>query len=375
MLRVSDANTRALHVPLLDVRAVVSCFSFASLLSIFSAAECHFFVSRSVPDVAFLPSLIYGSVTWLWWAPLAVAIGLGLERRRRFGELSTNILVLHVFGASVAACVHLRLLVFSVHLLVHRWPELWTAGYKELPLWSVGRALPEVLLYLLLWAVGSALCERQRSCERELEALALRRSLTEAELFALQRQMQPHFLLNTFNSITGLLESGDHRAAREVVRRLSELTKRAVMRDLPSLVAVSDELEIIEAYLEIEQLRFGDRLQVEISIEPRALSQKMPPLLLQPLVENAVKHSTHQNPDECTVRIWLSCQGERLALRITDNGIGSSVSSVPGMGVSMENIQNRLGLQYRSDYSFEMRRPAEGGCEVTVLLPLGVLCA
>ncbi len=375
MLSMSNASTRARHVPLLDIRAAVACFSFAGLLSIFSAAECHFFVSRSVPDVAFLPSLIYGSVTWLWWAPLAIAIGLGLERRRRFGELSTSVLVLQIFCASVSASFHLRLLLFSVHLLVRHWPELWTAGYNELPLWSLGRALPEVLLYLLLWAVGSALSERRRSYAGELEALALRRSLTEAELFALQRQMQPHFLLNTFNSITGLLESGEHLAAREVVRRLSELTKRAVMKDLPSLVAVSDELEIIEAYLEIEQLRFGDRLQIEISIEPGALSQKMPPFLLQPLVENAVKHSTHQNQDRCNVRIWLACHGERLALRITDNGIGSTASRVPGMGVSMDNIRNRLGLQYRSDYSLEMRRPAEGGCEITVSLPLGSLSA
>ncbi len=375
MLKMSSAHPRARHAPLLSGRAVAVCFGFASVLSIYSAIECHVFISGSIPNAAYLPSLIYGSVTWLWWAPLAVAIGLGLERRPRFGELSPSILALQTFMASVVACFHLRLLVFCVHRLVRRWPELWTAGYKELPLWSLGRAVPEVLLYLLLWAVGSALCERQKSHARELEALALRRSLTEAELFALQRQMQPHFLFNTFNSITGLLESGNHHAAREVVKRLSELTKRAVMKDLPSLVAVSDELEIIEAYLEIEQLRFGDRLQIEISIEPRALSQKMPPFLLQPLVENAVKHSTHQNLDGCNVRIWLTCHGERLALRITDNGIGSTASSVPGMGVSMENIRNRLGLQYRSDYSLEMRRLAEGGCEITVSLPLGSLSA
>ena len=349
---------------------VALCVGSALILSLFSAGECHFFVSQAAPEISFLPSLIYGLAVWLWWVPLVLAIAYRLQGSKRFSRFSAGAFVAQAVCAIAATCLHLQLLVFCVHMLVHRWPALWDAGYKALPLWSWGRAIPELLLYLFLWATGAAIRERQAAQSREMEALALRKSLTEAELLAMQRQMQPHFLLNTLNSLTGLLESGEHRTALEVIDQLSLLTKRALTRDLPALVSVADELETVEAYLAIEQLRFGERLQVELTIDPRILTQKMPPFLLQPLVENAIKHSVHHNLEECTVCIRLWCEGERVGLRITDNGAGAKSLGPPGSGISLENIRTRLGLLYRSDYQLELQSPDQGGCEVNVSFPI-----
>ncbi len=231
-------NSPIRNARLVSGRIVTFCFSSAIVLSLFSAAECHVFVRQLAPGIVFLPSLIYGVSVWLWWAPLAVAIACGAERSDWFGKLSPGVIALQATCALAAACLHLRLLVYCVHLLVRRWPMLWDAGYRALPLWSWQRAMPEVLLYLLVWAASSSIYQRRAALGKQLETLALRKSLAEAELFALQRQMQPHFLLNTLNSITGLLESGEHRNALEIVVRLSALTKRMLTRDLPTLVAV-----------------------------------------------------------------------------------------------------------------------------------------
>ena len=368
-------NSQARHVRLVSGRLVAFCFSSALVLSLLSAAECHVFVRQLAAGIALMPSLVYGASVWLWWAPLTVTIACGVERTEWFGKLSPGVVPLQVTCAIALACFHLRLLMFCVHLLVRRWPMLWNAGYKALPLWSWQRAMPEVLLYLLVWAAATAIYQRRATLAKQLEALDLRKSLTEAELSALQRQMQPHFLLNTLNSITGLLESGDNQTALEVVGRLSVLTKRTLTQDLPTLVAVKDELAMAEAYLAIEEMRFGDRLQVEISIEPGVLTQRMPPFILQPLVENAIKHSVRQDRDGCLVRIWLSHQDERVHLRVVDNGLGAESSAIPGMGISIENIRSRLRLLYRGEFHLEMRSAAQGGCEVNVSFPVETLHA
>ncbi len=368
-------KSRAQYVRLVSGGVIAFCFSSAIVLSLFSAAECHIFVRQLAPGIVLLPSLIYGASMWLWWAPLAVAIACGVERSERFGGLSPGVIAVQATCALAAACLHLNLVAFCVHLLIRRWPTLWDAGYKALPLWSWQRAMPEVLLYLLIWTAASAIYQRRAASARQLETLALRKSLAEAELFALQRQMQPHFLLNTLNSITGLLESGEHPTALEIVGRLSAITKRTLTPDLPTLVAVKDELAMAEAYLAIEEVRFGGRLQVEISIEPSVLMQRMPPFILQPLVENAVKHSIQQNRDRCLVCIWLSHQGKRIHLRVVDDGPGANSSAIPGMGISLENIRNRLRLLYRGEFHLEMRSAAQGGCEVNVSFPVETLQA
>ncbi len=364
-------NMRTQRSELLSSRVLALCFGTVVVLSLFSAVECHLFVGQAAPGIAFLPSLLYGCSVWLWWAPLTFAMVYGVERSHWFGKLAIRTLCVQILCALAAACLHLQLLVLCVHGLVARWPLLWDAGYNALPLWSFQRAVPEVLLYLLLWAAGSASRERRAARAVEREILTMRKSLAEAELLALQRQMQPHFLLNTLNSITGLLEAGEHCTALEIVGRLSTLLKRALQRDVPALVAVSDELETTEAYVAIEQTRFGERLQVELSVDPHVLGQRMPPFVLQPLVENAIKHSIHQDRSKCLVRIWLSCQDGRVTLRIADDGAGTGASKLTGSGVSLDNIHSRLQLLYPSDYRLDMQRAAQGGCEVNVSFPTG----
>src|SRR6202034_404315 len=123
-----------------------------------------------------------------------------------------------------------------------------------------------------------------------MKSLALQQQLSEAQLRALQMQLEPHFLFNTLNAITTLVELGRQREASEMLGHLNAILKSTLKRTTPEKVPLSQELEVVENYLAIEQVRFADRLRIEIKVDPSALDGLVPCFLLQPIVENAIRH-------------------------------------------------------------------------------------
>ena len=184
--------------------------------------------------------------------------------------------------------------------------------------------------------------------------------------------MQPHFLLNTMNTILGLLESEQTNEASQMLVNLSALTKYALSRDVLALVPVREEFDLAKRYLDIQKIRFGDRLCVRLYAAPQVLESRMPSFLLQPLVENAVTHGIRYNVEHCIVEASCELAGERLLLRVTDNGLGPGTSRSIGNGISLNNTISRLELLFHDGYELQMREAQGGGCEVTVLLPLGI---
>ena len=253
------------------------------------------------------------------------------------------------------------------------WPQLWSAGYKFLAPPSISRCIPEALLYALLWFAGLALLARREAENEALQGAVMRKHLAEAELSALQRQMQPHFLLNTMNAVLGLLESGQTSKASQMLVNLSALTRYTLTRGAVALVSVREEFELVERYIEIQKVRFGDRLCVRLYVDPQLLESRIPSFLLQPLVENAVTHGIRYNMEHCVVEASCERSGERLLLRVTDNGLGPGTSRSIGNGIGLSNITSRLELLFHDGYALQMREAEGGGCEVTVLLPLGIV--
>jgi two-component system, LytTR family, sensor kinase len=202
--------------------------------------------------------------------------------------------------------------------------------------------------------------------DRELEDARLRQAKTDAELSALQARINPHFLFNTLNSIAALI-SEDPAKAEEATWQLSSLFRYTLQANTRSAVTVEEELTIVRRYLEIEKIRLAERLEFNIVVDPDLASREIPALLLQPLVENAIKHGIAPQVKGGVVEIVGRRIGNEAVFTITDNGSGTASES--GAGVGMDNVRRRLETLYGASGAIAFGR--EGDLTVTrVTIPL-----
>ena len=204
--------------------------------------------------------------------------------------------------------------------------------------------------------------------ERE-RALAAEGQAHRARLQALRYQLNPHFLFNTLNAVSTLIVERENDDAERMVARLSDFLRLTLECDSDVEVPLADELDFARRYLDIEQIRFGDRLTVREDVEPAALSARVPPLLLQPLVENAVRHGIMPREDGGTLLIEARRVGERLLLRVVDDGPGPPSDADTDGGVGLSNTKARLESLYGDGHRFTLQRADGGGCVVRVELP------
>ncbi|MEP6994708.1 MAG: histidine kinase [Acidobacteriota bacterium] len=210
------------------------------------------------------------------------------------------------------------------------------------------------------------------SRERDLRASQMKTRVATARLEALKMQLHPHFLFNTLNSILPLVFRDRDAAARTVVR-LGDLLRLSLQNESSDLIPLRKELEVLQVYLEIQQTRFQDRLTVRLEIESGIGEALVPNLILQPLVENAIKHGIAAKPGAGRVAVQARRDGEgRLALRVCDDGPGPSRVSRRGggEGVGLRNTRDRLELLYAGDHSFAFQGEPGRGCEVSLSFPL-----
>jgi len=201
-------------------------------------------------------------------------------------------------------------------------------------------------------------------------AASQQRELVEAQLASLRFQLNPHFLFNTLNALAGLIEEGDQAAAGEMIARLAEFF-RATLADGPSaLVPLERELDLIHAYLEIEQVRFGERLRVDHAVETDAMTVLVPSLILQPLVENSIKHAVSRSKGVATITIRASVHEDRLSLQVEDaGGPAHRLAHGEGLGVGLRNVSNRLHAVFGGRAQLDAV-PVTDGFRTTIDLPI-----
>ncbi len=207
--------------------------------------------------------------------------------------------------------------------------------------------------------------------ERERQAAALATELVQARLQALRMQINPHFLFNTLNTISALIHENPDAADRMIVR-LSELFRRTLDRGDVQEVPLREELEFLRSYLEIEQMRFPDRLNVTFDIEPKTHEFLVPHLILQPLVENALRHGIMPREEAGHVEISARVvDGQHLELKVRDNGNGlPAANGSPGReGIGLKNVRSRLAQLYSSAQEFAIGNAPGGGVEARVRIP------
>ena len=230
--------------------------------------------------------------------------------------------------------------------------------------------LVEMILYMTILAIGFARAYYMRLQERRIQASELRAQLTEARLQALRMQINPHFLFNTLNAVAGLVEH-DPKGVRTMVARLSALLRHTLDSSGGAEVPLSEELSVLDDYLAIMHVRFDDRLRVEKDIDEDTLGALVPDLLLQPLVENAIKHGISQREMPGTVRIAARRTGPYLRLSVEDDGDGRGRTGMPDPsgGIGLQNVRERLDRLYGDDHRMSFRPVPSGGIAAQIWIP------
>jgi len=226
-----------------------------------------------------------------------------------------------------------------------------------------------MLIYGFVFGIMGIVQFQIRAQRDAMKSMALQKQLSAAHLQALQMQLEPHFLFNTLNAITTLVELGRQKEAAEMLAHLNAILKSTLKRTTPEKVPLSQELEIMESYLAIEQVRFADRLRIEIKVDPSALDGLVPCFLLQPIVENAIRHGISNCENEGLVEASARRDGQTLHLRVRDSGPGLSEHSQNGHGIGLKNTRERLVHFYRDEYTMKAQPLDTGGFEVAIAIP------
>ena len=314
-----------------------------------------------------LSQSLLAAYLWAALTPLVVAIARrGLPRRTRWaaplGMLLAASIVLPVAHSTVYQLSYPVLMGFPCVI-----PVQLGALRQLLPLSFPTHLVTFWAIVGATWAVTYANLSR----ERALRASQLETRVVSARLEALKMQLHPHFLFNTLNSILPLVFRDGDAACRTVVR-LADLLRLSLQNETKDLLPLRKEIELLQMYLEIQQTRFQDRLTVDLDVPRELRDALVPNLILQPLVENAIKHGIAARPGAGRVEVRVRREGERrLALVVRDDGAGPQAGRRGGgEGVGLRNTRDRLELLYGEDHAFEFRGAPGRGCEVVLSLPL-----
>lgn len=205
--------------------------------------------------------------------------------------------------------------------------------------------------------------------ERE-RLLRVERDARDAKLNALRYQINPHFLFNSLNAVSTLVVEGNRAAATRMLSQIGEFLRAILDVEAAPETPFVQEIAFIEQYLAIEQTRLGERLRVEVDIAPETLDALIPSMLLQPLVENAVRHGVASLVKGGTIRIASSIEGSRLRISVCNSG--PVVPQIQAAGIGLNNTVERLQTLYGEDHVFALNWPESGGCEATITIPFRV---
>lgn len=350
-------------------RAKMIPFTIAAILAVATAIECH---ARARGIESFLSwgfSLAYGSALWLWWALVVYLLWRSASRWPSALEVSPRTLFVHPLIAVGIVTLHLGVLEGAARLIARLGSAAVKAEYGGLDFFCLPRFGIELLMYGLCWfACAAVITQLMAQCD-SMRSLELERQLSSAHLRALQMQLEPHFLFNTLNAVTTLVELGRKEQALETLEHLNTVLKLVLKRNTPSKVPLAQEMEVLESYLAIEQVRFADRLRVDINLDPNTLDGLVPCFLLQPIVENAIRHGIACCEDSRRIETSAQRIGTRMRLQVRDNGPGPNGKSVRGFGLGLSNTKERLSHFYQNDYEFRAFQPESGGFQVSITIP------
>lgn len=355
--------------------------SFALLLGVWlvpaavSSVETYAMMQLAGRGIPFWRAMAAQTPQWLMYGVLSplilhMAERLPLHRAPRLAKLIAHGTVALALGIpyALAATASYRAVMP---------PSPSNMGFTGMALSWYLSALPIMLLtYFAVAGAGTAVHWFVRHRDAELRSAKLETQLTDARLAALRSQLHPHFLFNSLNAITVLIRDRDHDTAERMLELLSELLRSTLRATTEHRIPVADEVAFIRRYLAIEEIRFSDRLRVNYDIDPAVDQALVPALVLQPLVENAIRHGISRSRTASRIAVAARTQNNRLILEVVDDGPGPAATSMQTQersrgksGVGLANTRDRLAVLY-GDASCELRPGVNGGTIARIEIPL-----
>jgi LytS/YehU family sensor histidine kinase len=339
-------------------------FGVATLLGVFSALQAYRLASLNTkPSGTYLFELLILNLA-LWYVPailtpfiFRLAHALRLQAGSWLHAIGVHALVALAFSVVHAACM--------LGIRTMMWPDAgklptvaWTLFAQRLYLTNLDWAL---MTYSAVVGLSYALAYYRESQERALTAAHLETRLMEARLRTLEAELHPHFLFNTLHAISTLVHSNPEAADR-MISHLSDLLRLTFDRSGEPGVSLQEELEFLQKYLEIEQTRFQDRLSVRFNIDPETLDAEVPRMILQPLVENAIKHGVSPRAGQGVIQITAERRNGSLSIEVADNGVGLSAGAKARLnsGVGLSNTRDRLACLYGEQQRLEFSDGTDG---------------
>ena len=321
------------------------------------------------PDIV-SKTVIENASLWVFWAILSPLI-LVMSRHFSFERprLLKSLLVHFSLGAIWAILIqglHLLLLFILKDLAIHNSEDLFRP-YRD---WVLS-ILPNMLIYWVILTINLIFLYYERYQNEMLKASKLDAQLSNARLQALQMQLHPHFLFNTLHSISALALDNEIRDAVKMINRLSEFLRLTLDNADTQIITLADEIEFVRRYLEIEHIRFQHRLTVDMEIDPQALIAEVPTLILQPLVENAMRHSVDSNSGASRIQVVAHLQNDQVLMEVRDDG--KDLKKVKGQagsnGLGLKNTRARLSELYGEGYSFNLTRSENEWTIAQIVIP------
>ncbi len=349
-------------------------FGVATLLGFYSAFLAYYFVTTFGSDdkqQSYGLLLALNLNYWYSWAIVVPGV-LWLSRVQPLerGRLWSSIPA-HLAGVGIATFIHVSLVTLGRAGIqeFHAIPGgTWQMTFQRMFFLNFDW---EMMTYWSIVGLSHAVRYHYEAQDRALAASRLETRLVEAQLQTLQRQIQPHFLFNTLNTVSALMHR-DVEAADAMLARLGSLLRQSIETVDVQEVALEAELDFLEKYVAIEQARFQDRLTVSFEIEPGIEDCPVPNFLLQPLVENSIRHGI--GPRTGPGHVWVrgARVGDILRLEVRDDGVGVDAARLSDLehGVGLSNTRSRLVHLYGDRHRFIVARPPEGGLSVTVEIPV-----
>lgn len=343
--------------------AVVGAFTLVGLVS---AIQAHLIAASEGLQAGFGRRLLTALPPWLFWALVTPMIAAWTRRLREAGLGWFTHGGAHLVLALGTGAGQALALGGLMHLMGFT-SQMTETTSEFLRLIFMSRLYLTLLVYGAIVGAVTAVDYREQVRERDLRAARLGAQLTRARLDALRMQLNPHFLFNTLNAVSAQVRAGRNGAAVSMLGGLGDLLRYSLESSDEPLVPLWRERDVLERYVEIERVRFSDRLEVRIDLPDELSAVPVPPFLLQPLVENAVRHGIAPREGPGTIEVSARLEGDRLRLSVLDDGVGLGDGHDAGIGLG--TTRARLDELYGARHRFDVEARPGGGVAVRIEIP------
>lgn len=364
-----------------DLVATDALASWSTLRVLAVGAAIALFIALSVTAQTYLSMLGHGHSFWrmLWWqlsvsgmwalmAPFLVRVGAHFQPSGDGGRRAWGTVALYAAGSialhlSVTAQLSLYILPF-VPVVITDWVTAFRGQFES-------QFATDILVFTMLIGTGRIVAVNERANRLALRESRLEAELARAHLEALRLEIQPHFLFNTLNSIAALIRMQANQKALDMLLGLGALMRATVDRPATQLTTLAAELEFVRQYLDLQSVRFGDRLELDYAVDDASLPMMVPSFLLQPLVENALRHGISKKPGRSRLAVTTSVVGAFLHVTVDDDGAGlpPGFDVARDAGTGLRNIRVRLQQLYGQGASLTINAAPDEGTQVVIVLP------